>query len=257
MDIWLREYYQILLQCQIKATVLKSDCEEKSLSQSCAKIMCILRPHVVLQAQTIWKKMETNMHKIEPPDGWTHSQAKCQEWEMSWRNTWIIVMLYLCFCFPVFTKWHNCSSGTHTEKHAGPSAPNETRQSAQRCFFSRAHYRRSSFSLLSSFSCVFVSLPLFIFTTACTFWASRLLFAWLRFFSLCFACSSQYSFKGEHSLEVNHAPQTQTIYDCVKGHLCLLSFWIPVFFFGNFCLESFSVFIHFHTYTIWGLFAET
>lgn len=48
--------------------MLKSD-REKSLSQSSAKIMCILMPHVVLQAQNVWKKRETNMHKIEPPDG--------------------------------------------------------------------------------------------------------------------------------------------------------------------------------------------
>lgn len=43
------------------------------------------------------------------------------------------------------------------------------------------------FSVLS-FSCVFVSLPLFIFTAACTFWASHLLFAWLGFFSPPFLC---------------------------------------------------------------------
>lgn len=55
------------------------------------------------------------------------------------------------FCFPVFIKWRDCSSGTHREEHTRPSLQNETRQTAHRCFVSRAHYRRSSFFLLGSF----------------------------------------------------------------------------------------------------------
>lgn len=39
--------------------------------------------HVVSQAQNIWKKMETNIHKFEPADCRTHSRAKCLKWETS------------------------------------------------------------------------------------------------------------------------------------------------------------------------------
>lgn len=132
---------------------------------------------------------------------------------MSSRKRWIILMPYLCFCFPVFTKCCDCSSGTHRKKHIGPSAQNETRQTAQRRFFSRAHYRRSSSSPLSSFFqlclCVTSHFHLQRWMYLLSF-SSPLCFAWIFFSPLVpFACSSRYSSKGEYSQEVNHAPQTQ------------------------------------------------
>lgn len=118
---------------------------------------------------------------------------------MSRGKRWIIFMLYLCFCFPALTKWRDCSSGTHKEKHTEASFPELITEG------------RPFLCSVLSFSCVFMSLSLFIFTTARTLWASHLLFAWLGVFSPPFFCVffSILDTKGKHSLEVNHAPQTQ------------------------------------------------
>lgn len=112
-----------------------------------------------------------------------------------------------CFCFPLFTKWRDCSSRTQRS----------TKGHQRKMKLDRRHRTASFPELITEgrpFLCtvlLFMSLPLFIFTAACTFWASHLLFAWLRFcFPIrCFADSCRYSSKGEHSLERNHAPQNQ------------------------------------------------
>lgn len=146
-------------------------------------------------------------------------------------------MLYLCFCFPALTKWRDCSSGTHREKHTGTSAQNETRQTAQRCFFSRAHYRRSSFSLLSSFFQLCLR-PLLI---------SSLLGLDFFFPSIPLHVLLDTPPKVNTAWKWITLPRLRplTIYDCAEGHLLLFSFWIPLFFCGNSCLDSFPILIHF------------
>lgn len=153
---------------------------------------------------------------------------------MSRSNTWILFMLYLCFCFPVFTKWHDCSLGSHTHRST---------QGHQRQMKPDSRHSPASFPELitegRSFLCSVlsvVSLCHFLFSSSPLHVPSELLIFYLAsiFFPLRFFCA--FFSKGEHSLEVNHAPQTQTIYSCA-GDLFFFSFWIPLFFCRNFCFE--------------------
>lgn len=164
----------------------------------------------------------------------------------------IILVLYLCFCFvSQFLQNAVIAAQVHTERstkgHQCKTKPDRRHIAAS--FPELITEGRPFLCSVLSFRCVFVSLPLFIFTAACTFWASHLLFAWLGFFSR----SVPLRVLLDTARKVNRASKwimlprlrPPTIYDCAEGHLFLFSFRIPLFFCGNFCLDSFPIFIHF------------
>lgn len=99
---------------------------------------------------------------------------------------------------------------------------------------------------------VYMSLPLFIFTIACTFCASHPLFVWLAFFP------PWYSFKGEYSLKWNHTSRLQplTIYDYKDGQKHIFSLsrscCSPVGIF----LSHFQAWYIFKSNTTGGIFAK-
>lgn len=58
--------------------------------------------------------METNIHKFEPADCRTHSRAEYLKWETSCANYYARWRIHF---FSIFTKWHDCSSGTQRTAH--------------------------------------------------------------------------------------------------------------------------------------------
>lgn len=217
--------------------------------------MCILMRHVVLQAQTIWKKMETNMHNHRMAERVPKLSRKWAE-----EKKQIIYALFM-FLFPSFYKmaWLQLRY-TQKEAHRAISTKWNPTDSTALLLFQSSLQKVVLFSAL--FFLLAVSSCHFLFSSSPLHVSSELLIssclAWI-FFLRSFACSSRSSSKGEHSLEVNHAPQTQA-----PDHIMTVQ--KDIFSFSHFrsrCSLRISVWTHFQSSyiskkdTTGGLFAET
>lgn len=158
------------LLCQSKAVLLKSNHDGMSLSWNCENaILMVLMFHVVLQAQNISEKIETNIHKFEPE----HIPGM-NVW--NWKRAAQTTMPdegYIFFSFHkmAWLQFRYTENSAHS--HWYEMKPNRRDSAA------------SSLELATEDRpFVYMSLPIFIFTIAFTLGASHPLFVWLVLFPL-------------------------------------------------------------------------